>query len=399
VINQAKGVAVLAHSGGPTAVINATLLGVVEQVGSSSLADALYGARYGIQGILARDFIDLLNQPEQTLQAVARTPSSALGTSRREIVPTDLDHVLDVFRSHDVRYFFYNGGNGSMGTAFQLHSAARQIGYDLQVIGIPKTIDNDLFETDHTPGYASAARFFACAVRDIGADNRALPGQVEFVEVLGRNVGWLVAATALARKLPDDAPHLIYFPEERLPLEKLLADVESVYRRLNRCVVAVCEGQLDEHGEPFGADVRSGSRGSLAMNLAHRLALLVAQHLKIRARSEKPGLLGRCSNGSVSETDRIEAYVAGKAAVEAALHGESGKMVTLLRESDEPYRMQTGLTDLETVAFRERPFPPEWRTPGPGVSDAFAEYVAPLIGELTHYPALEPKLKNYETKH
>jgi 6-phosphofructokinase 1 len=388
-MNRAKGVAVLAHSGGPTAVINATLLGVVEQVRSTGLTEALYGARFGIQGILANDFIDLANQPEQTLQAVARTPSSALGTSRREILPADLDHVLDVFRSHDVRYFLYNGGNGSMGTAFQLHSAARQIGYDLHVIGIPKTIDNDLFETDHTPGYASAARFFACAVRDIGADNRALPGQVEFIEVLGRNVGWLVAATALARKLPDDAPHLIYFPEERLPVAKLLADIDSVYSRLNRCVVAVCEGQLDENGEPFGADARSGSRGTLAMNLAHRLAVLVGQHLKIRARSEKPGLLGRCSSALVAHTDWNEAYVAGKAAVEAALRGESGKMVTLLRESDQPYRMQTGLTKLEHVAFRERPFPPEWRTPAGGVSDAFAEYVAPLIGELEHHEALQ----------
>lgn len=390
-MNRAKGRAVLAHSGGPTAVINATLLGVVEQVQACALAGALHGARFGIQGILANDFIDLSNQSEVTLRAVARTPSSALGTSRREIVPADIDHVLGVFRSLDVRYFFYNGGNGSMGTAFQLHSAARQIGYDLHVIGIPKTIDNDLFETDHTPGYASAARFFASAVRDIGADNRALPGQVEFIEVLGRNVGWLVAATSLARKQPDDAPHLIYFPEERLPLEKLLADIDSVYSRLNRCVVAVCEGQLDEKGEPFGADVRSGSRGSLAMNLAHRLAVLVGQRLKLRARSEKPGLLGRSNSAFVAYNDWNEAYLAGKAAVEAALHGEFGKMVTLLRESARPYRMQTGLTDLERVAFRERPFPPEWRMPGAaGVSDAFVEYVAPLIGELDYYPALEP---------
>ena len=393
-MSLAKGVAVLAHSGGPTAVINASLLGVVHEVQRTALTDALYGAKFGIQGILAGEFFDLSNQPEETLQAVAHTSSSSLGTSRREIQPTDLDRVLDVFRAQDVRYFFYNGGNGSMGTAHQLHSAARQIGYELHVIGIPKTIDNDLFETDHTPGYGSAARFFAHAVRDIGADNRALPGQVEFIEVLGRNVGWLVAATSLARHFPDDAPHLIYFPEERLPLEKLLVDIDSVYTRLNRCVVAVCEGQLDENGEPFGADVRSGSRGTLAMNLAHRLALLAADHLKVRARSEKPGLLGRSSHAFVSESDWTEAYACGQSAVSAALRGESGKMVTLLRESHSSYLVRTGLVDLERVAFRERPLPAQWRKPGTiGVSEAFTEYIKPLVGEVAYHEHLQSALK------
>ena len=321
---------------------------------------------------------------------MAHSPSSALGSSRREVNAGELERVLTVFRAHDVRYFFYTGGNGSMGTAHQIASLARDQGYAIQVIGIPKTIDNDIVGTDHTPGYASTARFFAAAVRDIGADNRALPGQVEFIEVLGRNVGWLAAATSLARHLPDDAPHLIYFPEQPLPLEKLLHDVDGVYQRLGRCVVAVCEGQLDENGEPFGADVRAGSRGSLAMNLAHKLALLVSERLKIRARSEKPGLLGRATSAYVSPVDWDEARLCGRAAVRAAIEGAERKMVTLFRESQSPYAAKTGLVDLQQVAFVERPFPEQWRNAeGTGVLPAFREYAEPLIGEIARHGSLQ----------
>lgn len=287
--------ALVAHGGGGTAVLNASLAGVIEESRRHTEITNLYGARYGLAGILREDFIDLFRQSDETVSRIARSPASALGTSRHDATPDDLIRTLEILRRHDVRYSFYAGGNGSMGTASQLDLLARESGQELHVVGIPKTIDNDLMETDHCPGYGSAARFFACAVRDIGADNRALPGQVEFVEVLGRNVGWIVAATAFARRREDDAPHLIYFPEAPLPLKQLLNDVHRVYQRLGRCVVAVCEGQLDERGQPFGADVRASSRGSLAMNLAHRLALLVSERLKIRARSEKPGLLGRSS--------------------------------------------------------------------------------------------------------
>ena len=385
--------AVIAQSGGPTPVINASLLGVIEESRRHTEITSLYGARFGISGILSEDFIDLFRQPEEIVAAVGHAPSSALGSSRREVNERELERVLTVFRAHDVRYFFYTGGNGSMGTAHQLASLARDEGYEMQVIGVPKTIDNDIVGTDHTPGYASTARFFASAVRDIGADNRALPGQVEFIEVLGRNVGWIVAATSLARHSPDDAPHLIYFPEQRLPLEKLLDDVNRVYQRLGRCVVAVCEGQLDENGEPFGADVRPGSRGSLAMNLAHRLALLVAERLKIRARSEKPGLLGRASSAYVSPVDWEEARLCGRAAVRAALEGAGAQMVTLLREAQSPYVVKTGLVNLEQVAFIERPFPDDWRNPeGTDVFPAFREYAAPLIGEIPRHEALQPIL-------
>ncbi len=384
-----RGIAVVAHSGGPTPVINASLLGLLEEAGKHTEISELYGARFGIDGILNEEFLDLYRQPHELMMQIGRTPSSALGSSRRENSAGDLGRVLEVFRSRNVRFFFYNGGNGSMGTAHQIASLAREEGYELQVIGIPKTIDNDLIETDHTPGYASVARFFATAVRDIDADNRALPKQVEVIEVLGRNAGWLVAATSLARAEPGDAPHLIYLPERHLPLDQLLEDVERVYSRLNRCVLAVCEGQLDGEGEPFGADVRGGSRGALAMNLGHRLAMLISQHLKIRARSEKPGLLGRASSLTISDTDWEEAYLCGSAAVSAAVQGKGGVMITLVREEAEQYSVRTGLAKLEQVAFVERLVPEEWRNEKSNdILPGFLEYARPFLGELARHPRL-----------
>jgi 6-phosphofructokinase len=381
--------AVVVHSGGPTPVLNASLRGVWEQARRCPQITSLYGARFGIAGVLTEQLTDLFAQPPELMESVGRSPASALGSSRREVEPADLQHVLDVLRAHDARYFFYTGGNGSMGTASQIDRLARDSGYELSVIGVPKTIDNDLCETDHAPGYASAARFFACAVRDISMDNAALPGQVEFVEILGRNAGWLAAATSLARRTPTDAPHLIYLPERPLPLDKLCSDIEDIFRRLNRCVVTVCEGQLDDKGEPFGADVRSGSRGSLAMNLAHRLAILVSQRLGIRVRSEKPGLLGRACSAFVSEVDWQEAYEVGCEAVKLAVGGSSGVMVTLLRTGETPYRVRLAATPLDSVAYRERLFPADWiSSSGTDVMPAFRAYAQPLVSDIATYQSL-----------
>ena len=379
-----EGIALVAHSGGPTAVINSSLLGIVDE--SRGVFKTLYGARYGLEGVLAEDFIDLHSQPAELMRKICKTPSSALGTSRLAASDQDLDRILDVFKKNDIRVFFYTGGNGSMGTAQQIQAAAADRKYELQVIGVPKTIDNDLFGTDHSPGFPSTAHFFAAAIRDIGADNLALRNQVEIVEILGRNAGWLAASTALARHHDDDAPHLIYFPETRLSLDTFLDDVERVFSRLNRCVVAVCEGQLNDKGEPFGADVRGGSRGSLAQNLAHRLATLTTQHLGLRARSEKPGLLGRSCGPFALQSDRDEALACGQAAVQAALADQRGCMVTLECHRA-PYRFQTGLAAFSAVAFRERTLPKEYRDiSGNDVTPAFVSYAAPLIGEIESYP-------------
>jgi len=377
--------ALLVHSGGPTPVINASLLGVVEQARQHPQITRLLGARFGLEGVLSQNFVDFSTVSGATVEQIARTPSSALGSSRREPAEHDLEKILEILRSRDIRYIFYNGGNGSMGAANQLAAVARYGSFEIQVIGIPKTIDNDILVTDHTPGFPSTAHFFACAVRDIGADNRALPGQVEFVEVLGRNAGWIVAATALARHDPADPPHLLYFPEERLHLDQLLADIEHAYARYGRCVVGVCEGQLDNHGQPFGADVRHGSRGSLAMNIAHRLAMLTAQHLGLKTRSEKPGLLGRSTSLSV-ETDWNEARLCGQAAVTAAVTGQGGHMITLIREPGPEYHVRTGLVKLECVAGVERLVPAEWRVPN-GITPEFRDYLEPLISPVDRFPS------------
>ncbi len=383
--------AVVAHGGGPTIVMNASLAGVVEECRRHGEITALYGARRGIQGVLEDDFIDLYRLDPALIEGVGETPGSALGSCRRGVREEEYERVLEVFRKRGVRYFFYNGGNGSMYLAMRIGRAAREAGYELRVVGIPKTIDNDIVGTDHTPGYGSTARFFACAVRDIGSDIRELPGRVSVVEVMGRNVGWLVAATALARRVPDDPPHLIYFPERPLSPEKFLADVERVYGRLGYAVVAVCEGQTDDKGGQFGADqfAPDGFQRTLSANLGHVLAQLILDRLKIRARSEKPGVLGRSSGAFASRVDRDEARLCGRAAVAAAVEGTTGKMVTLVRESNTPYRSTTGLAELEDVAYTERRFPAEWiHLEGNDVSPEFLDYVRPLAGEIEARPRL-----------
>lgn len=382
-------VALLAHSGGPTPVINASLYGVVGEARLHHEITDLWGVRFGVPGILNEDFVDLLAQPEPLLHRIAQSSASALGGSRYEVSDPDLQRVLQVFRRHEVAYFFYTGGNGSMGTARQLQEAADLENLPVKIIGIPKTIDNDLLMTDHTPGYASTARFFAHAVQDIGADNRSLPNQVEIVEVLGRNVGWIAAAATLGKNSPDEAPHLTYLPERRLPLQKLLDDVSGVFQRLRRCVVVVCEGQLDENGEPFGADVRSGSRGSLAQNLGHRLAVLIAKRTGLRTRSEKPGLLGRATSAYISQTDWDEARLCGRQAVQLATGDRSGVMVTLQRIPGPEYSVTLGEASLGEVAFRERLFPSEWiNSDGTGVLEDYRRYAAPLVGPIYSHPEL-----------
>jgi len=384
-MEKLTGTAVVAHGGGPTAVINASLAGVIEERARHSEITALYGARHGIQGVLAEDFIDLDREDPDLVELIARTPGSALGSCRYKVKEPDYERILEVFRAHNVRYFFYTGGNDSMDTTMKVARLARESGYELRAVGIPKTIDNDLAETDHCPGYGSAAWFYACALRDIGADLRELPRRVTVVEVMGRNAGWLVAATALARREPDDPPQLIYLPERPLSGDKLLADVETVYRRLGYAVVAVCEGQRDEKGEPFGADLitADGFAHELAGNLAHALSQLIARRLKLRARSEKPGLLGRTSAAFISESDQREARMCGREAVRAAVEGATERMVTLVREPGREYRVYTGLVELERVANIERRFPPEWIHPeGNDVLEPFLDYARPLTGPV-----------------
>ncbi len=379
--------ALVLHGGGPTAVLNASLAGVVEECLRCGVT-ALYGAEYGVAGVLEGRLFDLYAEDPKLWEEAAGAPGSLLGTSRRKVGAEEYGKMLVVFRQHGIGCVFANGGNGTMEMANGLASAAEAAGMELRVVGIPKTIDNDLAGTDHTPGYGSAARFFAHALRDIGADNRALPG-VTVVEILGRNAGWLAAATSLARNEAGDAPHLIYFPERPLPFARLAAEVEGVYRRLGRAVVAVCEGQLDDRGGNYGADTRASSRAPLALNLAHVLAQKLASELGIAARSEKPGLLGRSCFALASSVDRDEARTCGAAAVRAALDGHSGIMIALRRSPDREYKCYTTVTPLAAAAGRERLFPSEWMpAESDGPMNEFRRWAEPLVGTTTPWPNL-----------
>ena len=372
--------AAIAHGGGPTAVLNASLAGVID--GCRGRMHALFGARFGVRGLVADDMVELLALPQATTGAVAHEPGSAIGSSRQELDEAGYARLLANLKARDVEVLFYTGGNGSMDTAREISGRARASGMALQVIGVPKTIDNDLLVTHHTPGYGSTGYFFACAARDVGVDNRSLPSPVCVLETLGRNAGWIAAATSFARANHDDAPHLIYLPERPVSLEQMAADVERVYRRLGRVVIAVCEGQRDENGQPFGAYVDSvGSPvHALAANLGHTLARLIAEKTGLRARAERPGLLGRSCGSLTRERDRSEAYECGQTAVRAALAGATDVMVALAGDSS------TFLTPLDTVARAERTFPLEWIAPeGNDVTAAFREYAAPLIGEVPGY--------------
>lgn len=373
--------ALLVHGGGPTAVLNASLAGLALELRAPG-GWRLSGARFGMEGLLGERFIDLDAPPAELLEAVARAPGSAIGSSRRPLEDADFDRAVAVLAKHGFETVFLNGGNGTMRTARQLMEAA---GGSVQVIGIPKTIDNDIPGTDHTPGYGSVARFFAHAARDAGEDNRSLPSPVMVLETLGRDTGWVTAATALARRGEDDAPHLIYLPEQRVPLAQICADIERVVARLGRCVVAVCEGQRDESGEPFGADIQvdRDGRQRLAANLGHRLALLIQEATGLRTRSEKPGLTGRSSGVLVSERDRADARACGAEAARAARRGESGVMVRL---------DHSGLTS--TIALGHvtpglREFPHEWLAGnGLGVGREYVEWLRPLAGEVAGWPRL-----------
>jgi 6-phosphofructokinase len=378
---------VIGQSGGPTAVINASLVGAAREAMATGEIGGIFGARYGIEGVLNGDLIDLRAQPEDLSETLARTPSAALGSCRYRLRAGDAERALGVLRRYDVRYFLYIGGNDSADTALQLASAAEAASYDLRVLCIPKTIDNDLPDTDHCPGYGSAARFLALATMDSALCTASMPEHypVKIIEVMGRDAGWLAAATALGKRTEDEPPHLIYFPERPFEEGAFLRDVEAVRARVGYVVAVVAETvrladgrQLGEHAaqgvDAFGHPLLSGA--------ASYLVGLVRRELGLRARYDKPGDLQRMSSASVSSVDRAEAELVGRAAVREAVRGTTGKMVTLVRRAGGEYGCDTGLTELARVANVHRPMPLEFfAEDGKGVSEAFRAYAGPLIGE------------------
>ena len=375
-----KGNMLIAHGGGPTPVINSSLLGAVREAKKHAEIETVYGARFGAEGILAGDLIDLGVVPDEQLDLLARTPASAIGSCRRKLTDADYPAVLECFKKFNIRYFFYNGGNDSMDTCNKVYQLAVKSGYELRVIGIPKTIDNDLAVTDHCPGFGSAAKYAAASALEIAQDAAALPIHVVGLEMRGRNAGWITAASALFTDLMP-CEHLVYLPETDFDKDEFLAAVKEKWAKGRGLLVTVSEGIHYAGGAPVAdSGIVDGFGHKVPGGAAQTLSDMIMNETGIKSRSEKPGLLGRTSVALMSEIDRDEAELAGATAVRSAVEGQTGYMVGFKTEREPEYRSETILVPLEQVANAEKTFPLEWITPG-GVTDEFRAYCLPLIGE------------------
>lgn len=369
------------HGGGPTAVINSSLYGVIKQAKESGRIAHVYGAIGGSEGILKERFLDLMQFPEEMLQRLLTTPATAIGSSRYALESGDYKKMAEIFVRNQIRYVLLNGGNGTMDTCGKLYEACRKSG--ICVVGIPKTIDNDIAITDHTPGYGSAARYIAETTAEVGVDVKSLPIHVCILEAMGRNAGWITAASALARKKARDAPHLIYLPERPFREEEFLEDVGRLYEKLGGVVVVVSEGLKNQAGDPIVPPIFRSERAVYYGDVSAYLAGLVIRKLGIKARSEKPGICGRASVALQSPVDRDEAVLAGCEALKAAMEGESGVMVGFVRENEKNggYHVHTRLIPIRQVMLHERKLPAEYiNERGNDVTEEFVKWCRPLIG-------------------
>lgn len=372
----------IVHGGGPTAVINASLYGAILEAKKHTELTHIYAAKNGTGGLLKEDLIELEHVPECNLELLLRTSGSAIGTSRDEIEQEDYDNMSEILAKKNIEYVLFNGGNGTMDTCGKLYKTCKNKGMNIKVMGIPKTIDNDISITDHSPGYGSAARFLAQSVKEICADVKGLPIHVVVVEALGRNAGWITAASALAESEDGMGPDLIYLPERPFEEDKFIEDVRRLLEKKKGIVIVASEGLKNAKGEPIVEPVYRTERAIYFGDVSAHLANLVIKRLGYKARSEKPGLLGRASIGLQSKVDREEAILAGELACQAVLQGESGKMVAFRRVSTNPYVIEPFLVEIDEVMMYERIMPDEYiNKDGNGVTESFKEWCRPLIGE------------------
>lgn len=383
---ELEGKVVVAQGGGPTAVINQSLVGAVLESRKFRQITKVYGAVNGVSGIINEDFLDLTQETTNNLEQVAITPSSALFSTRDKPDKAYCQEIFKVFIAHNVRYFFYIGGNDSADTVRIVNEQAELSGYEFRAIHIPKTIDNDLMMNDHTPGYPSAARFVAQAFIGLNLDNRALPG-VHIGVVMGRNAGFLTAASSIAQKYPDDGPHLIYLPERNFSIDTFLGDVKKVYDRYGRCIVAVSEGVKDEKGEPIAAQLIKGGKdahGNSQLSGTGALGDLLTEQIKAklgiqRVRSDTLGYLQRSFMGCVSNVDQQEAREVGEKAAQFAIWHNVDGSITINRTGY--YSVDYKMTELKNVAANTRLMPDEFiNATGNNVTDAFKYYLQPLLG-------------------
>ncbi|MCD7863847.1 MAG: 6-phosphofructokinase [Lachnospiraceae bacterium] len=378
-----------AQGGGPTAVINSSLQGVVEAARESGKVDKIYAARFGAEGILKGDLIDLTDVPASTISLLANTPASAIGSCRRKLTEEDYPTVLKTLRKFDIDCFFYNGGNDSMDTCNKVNELAKAEGLDLRVIGVPKTMDNDLDITDHCPGFGSAAKYAALSASELALDASSLPIHVVVLELMGRGAGWVTAASALASRVTT-CRQLTYLPEVPVDVDWMLADIEREYAKGKGLIVTVSEGICGLDGKPLAdSGIVDGFGHTVPGGTAQYISNQIMEKLNLKSRAEKPGLLGRASIPYASEIDRQEAYAVGRYAMEAALKGESGYMVAIEAHRGAKYSYDLFLAPLDKVANVEKKFPVEWIVGGNQISDAFFDYALPLMmDELPKYAQL-----------
>ena len=385
----------IVHGGAPTAVINASLYGAVKEAKKHGCIDKIYAAIGGSGAVIREQFLDMKTVDEQRLELLPFTPASAIGTSRDHLEPEDYQAIARVIEKNDIKYVFFNGGNGSMDACGKVYKACQALGLtDVRVVGIPKTIDNDIAVTDHAPGFGSAARYIAATVSEVSQDVRALPIHVSVVEAMGRNAGWIAAASALARSGNGDGPDLIYLPERPFIEEEFLADVKALVEKKGGVVVVASEGLTGPDGKPIVEPIFQVGRATYYGDVSAHLANLVIKKLGVKARSEKPGISNRASIAFQSETDRDEAVLVGAEAARAALAGENGVMVGLRRVPGPVYQVEAFLIPVEQVMLYERKMPDEYiSADGCDVTEAFVEWCRPLIGSpLRQFVSFKPTL-------
>jgi 6-phosphofructokinase 1 len=395
--------AVVSQSGGPTGVINASLVGVIEEACRQKQINNLYGGVHAVAGIVKEQFVDLKQISLETLELVAGSPSSALGSSRDKPDEEYCQRILDVFKKRDIRYFYYIGGNDSANTCYIVNNMAEKAGYDLRAFHVPKTVDNDLRVTDHCPGFGTAAKFVACALMGDDLDNRALPG-IKIDVIMGRHAGFLTGAAALAKQREDDGPHLVYVPERPVSMDKFLADVDAMYKKHGRCVIAASEGICDhDHitwAQKLAKEAECDAHGNVQLSgtgaLADYLAAEIKGSLKIkRVRADTFGYLQRSFAGLQSETDVAEARQCGRLAVQYSMEQDNGSVAMKRTGNGDNYAVEYFRTDLANVAEHTKSVPDEFiNAEGNGMTDAFVQYARPLVGKLpkTEYLINLPKV-------
>ena len=395
---MSAGKAVIGQSGGPTAVINRSLVGFIKEATNSNF-DEILGAKHGLAGMLSQDFVDLSKLSESQLYGIGKTPAAALGSVRKKPTDKDIEQLVTIFEKQNIRNFFYIGGNDSAETANLVAEGAKSIGYEMKAFHIPKTIDNDLLETDHCPGYGSAARFVAHAFQGDDADNRSLSG-IKINVLMGRHAGWLTAASTLGKSSEEDGPHLVYVPEKTFNIDNFLKEVREVYNALGRCVVAVSEGVHNEKGEYFlqtyadqsgsGLAGKTDSHGNIQLSgsgaLGDTLTNIVSEYIEgARVRADTFGYLQRSFLADVSSVDAEEAERVGQHAVVASKEMQSGSVI-LKRQFSESYFCDVDVVDLHKVAKYTKDMPEEFiEQDKPYVTNEFFEYAMPLTG------GIEPK--------